>query len=211
MKTYFSLFIIAAIFSIFFFSCQSPNDPATENLEKKSDCVTIQSGLLVTSSGDPITTGYTEFGYNYQAHIYNGDYFGDGGNLVMKWNDAWLSNKSCDGDFLLDRHYGFDTYIGSGAWLTNHQIGTYEVNGNTCHYSYFVKIVAVPEGAYTDLPEVADPWGDLHLTYYTENGDAIGYVIWGQFAVIQEISNDPCAGQHGVFYKSPDHAGFGGW
>ena len=45
--------------------------------------------------------------------------------LMMKWNDAWLSNKDCDGDGALDRHYGHDSYIGSGAWLTNHQSGSY--------------------------------------------------------------------------------------
>lgn len=44
----------------------------------------------------------------------------------MKWNDAWLSNKDCNGDGLLDRHLGYLTYIGSGAWLTNHQSGTYQ-------------------------------------------------------------------------------------
>ena len=27
--------------------------------------------------------------------------------LLMKWNDAWLSNKDCDGDGKLDRHYGY--------------------------------------------------------------------------------------------------------
>jgi hypothetical protein len=25
-------------------------------------------------------------------------------NVVMKWNDAWLSNKDCDGDGSFDRH-----------------------------------------------------------------------------------------------------------
>ncbi|MBT7122573.1 MAG: hypothetical protein HN948_06125, partial [Clostridia bacterium] len=36
--------------------------------------------------------------------------------VEMKWNDAWISNKDQDGDGALDRHYGYDTYIGSGAW-----------------------------------------------------------------------------------------------
>ena len=102
----------------------------------KPDCTTIQDGTLKTTDGRVITTGYDEWGYNYQAHMFNGfycdayrdaawcqDYKED--ELMMKWNDAWLSNKDCDGDGLLDRHYGFDTYIGSGAWLTNHQWGSY--------------------------------------------------------------------------------------
>ena len=99
---------------------------------KKSDCVTIQDGTLQASNGDVIVLGYDEFGYNYQAHMFNGrycDYDRVEGeaycdvNLIMKWNDAWLSNKDCDGDEKLDRHYGHDSYIGSGAWETNHQWG----------------------------------------------------------------------------------------
>jgi len=120
---------------------------------------------------------------------------------MMKWNDAWISNKDCDGDGLLDRHYGFDSYIGSGAWLTNHQMGQ-EIDDETGEvlytWSYFVKIVAAP----ADAEAVAGIW-------YAADGTEIGPVIWGEFAVIQEISNDPGAGQHGVLYKSPAGPGFG--
>ena len=64
MKTYFSLFVIAAIISIFFFSCQNPNDPTTEDLEK-GGCATIQSGTIVYSAshylaGEPLTTGFDD-------------------------------------------------------------------------------------------------------------------------------------------------------
>ena len=118
--------------------------------------------------------------------------------LIMKWNDAWLSNKDCDGDGLLDRHYGFDSYIGSGAWLTNHMKGEYEQDGKICKWSYFCKTVAAPADAYQD--------GDF---WYTADGEEIGPVIWGAFAIIQEISNDPCAREHGVLYLSPVGPGFG--
>ena len=117
----------------------------------------------------------------------------------MKWNDAWLSNKDCDGDGLLDRHYGYDGYIGSGAWLTNHQSGTY-VNdeGETCKWNYFVKIVAVPEDAVA-----------TDGIWYTADGKEIGPSIWGKFAIIQEVYNDPCAGDHGIDYRSPASPGLG--
>jgi hypothetical protein len=118
---------------------------------------------------------------------------------MMKWNDAWLSNKDCDGDGLLDRHYGFDSYIGSGAWLTNHMSGTYQDDdGNECKWVYFVKIVAVP----ADANLVAGIW-------YDADGSEIGPEIWGSFAIIQSIYNDPCAGDHGVEYLSPVGPGFG--
>lgn len=119
----------------------------------------------------------------------------------MKWNDAWLSNQDCNGDGLLDRHYGFTSYSGSGAWLTNHQSGEYgDVEGNTCKWNYFVKIVAAPGDA---TPEEG--------VLYAADGTEIGPVIWGAFAIIQQVENDPCAGIHGVQYISPDHPGLGGW
>jgi hypothetical protein len=176
----------------------------------KSDCTTIQDGTLLTLDGRVIVTGYDEWGYNYQAHMFNGYYCDAYRNaewcqpykdirLIMKWNDAWLSNKDCDGDGYLDRHYGFDSYIGSGAWLTNHQSGTYIDNdGKECQWIYFVKIVAVPADAYEE-----------DGTWYTAEGEEIGPVIWGQFAIVQQVSNDPCAGEHGVQYLSPVGPGFG--
>jgi hypothetical protein len=179
---------------------------------KKEKCTTIQSGELLTSDGSVITTGYDEWGYNYQAMMFNGKYcdaYRDAAwcqeykddNLAMKWNEGWLSNKDCDGDGLLDRHYGYDSYIGSGAWLTNHMSGVYEGDeGQTCQWNYFVKIVAAPDDAYAD--------GGV---WYTAGGKEIGPVIWGEFAIIQEVSNDPCAGENGQIYRSPVRAGLGNW
>ena len=177
-----------------------------------AECTTIQDGTLLTSDGDTIMTGFDQWGYNYQAHIFNGGYcdaYRDAAwcqpyketDLIMKWNDAWLSNQDCDGDDLLDRHYGYDSYIGSGAWLTNHQKGVYlDVDGKTCKWTYFVKIVAAPADAYAE--------GEV---WYTAGGIEIGPVIWGAFAIIEEVENDKCAGIHGLQYHSPDHSGLGNW
>ena len=175
-------------------------------------CTTIQSGELVASDGSTIETGYDDWGYNYQAHIFNGGYcdaYRDAAwcqewaddHLLMKWNDAWLSNKDCDDDGLLDRHYGFDSYIGSGAWLTNHQSGTYlDENGDECNWNYFVKIVAAPADATAE-----------DGIWYNADGIEIGPVIWGSFAIIQEVENDPCAGINGLQYNTPVHPGLGNW
>jgi len=288
----------------------------SDNKGKSSECTTIQSGELLASDGSVITTGYDQWGYNYQAHMFNGMYcdsYRDADwcqpykdvKLMMKWNDAWLSNKDCDGDGLLDRHYGYDSYIGSGAWETNHQSGEYEkydlvgewvisvywhgskynhdmtitdqdeegnlngygsypsggpytihwdlvnskfkddtiylefhyknssyigyldglvntdgsisgkwssttgqnglwettsgeANSETCEWNYFVKIVAVPADAYAE---------DSY--WYSADGTEIGPVIWGEFAIIQQVENDPCAGISGAQYISPAGPGFG--
>lgn len=119
-------------------------------------------------------------------------------DLLMKWNDAWLSNMDRDKDGSLDRHYGYDSYIGSSAWETNHQSGSYEVDGITYNWSYFVKIVAVP----ADATNIGGIW-------YTADGIEIGPVIWGQFAIIMQVYNDTGTGEHGPMYLSPAGPGFG--
>jgi len=202
-------------------------------------CTTIQDGVLTYSvghylEGQLLQVGYDPYGYNYQAHMFKGSYanayLGGYGfppyegdteaylnenpgaanswvwpyrddQLVMKWNDAWLSNKDCDGDGLLDRHYGYSGYIGSGAWETNHQSGSYlGEDGKTCKWTYFCKIVAAP----ADAEKVDGVW-------YTADGTEIGPVIWGAFAIIQEVYNDQGSGEHGIEYLSPAGPGLGKW
>ena len=189
--------------------------PAVGNAQT---CTTIQAGVLLTSDGDVIQTGYDQWGYNYQAHMFNGTYcdaYRDAAwcqpyrddELMMKWNDAWLSNQDCDGDGKLDRYYGHSSYIGSGAWLTNHISGTYPLTdvdptanpNKKCRWNYFVKIVAAP----SDAVKVAGKW-------YDPVGDEIGEVIWGSFAIVQEVSNDPCIGGNGLQVKGV-RPGLGNW
>jgi len=174
---------------------------ATGGVAKKTTCVSIQDGTLFASTGELITLGYDEFGYNYQAHMFNGRYCDydrvSGGascdvTLVMKWNDAWLSNKDCDGDGKLDRHNGFDSYIGSGAWETNHQSGAYVGDDGKEHkWTYFVKIVAKPTADYDCAAHS-------------------GEEIWGAFCVIQSVFNDPYGGYHGLEFKAA-RPGLGNW
>lgn len=109
--------------------------------------------------------------------------------LLMKWNDAWLSNKDCDGDGKLDRYYGFASYIGSGAWLTNHMS---DGKGKD-HWTYFTKIVAAP----ADAKKVNGIW-------YTADGTMIGAAIWGAFAIVQEVASG-----EGATFVSPAGPGFG--
>ncbi|RLI39375.1 hypothetical protein DRO69_14365 [Candidatus Bathyarchaeota archaeon] len=118
--------------------------------------------------------------------------------LIMKWNDAWLSNKDRDGDGKLDRHWGYDSYTGSGAWLTNHQIGWYVGDDGKIHqWEWFVKIVA-PD--YMPVDEDDDGYDDV----------SGAKIIWGSFLVIQSVYNDPYGGYHGV-EELVTPAGFGAW
>lgn len=189
--------------------------PATAAAQQ---CTSIKDGTITDSAGQPIQPGYDQWGYNYQARAYNGIYDNftrpatpwdestctgaPNGctSLEMKWNDPWLSNKDCNSDARLDRASDppSGTYKESGAWLTNHMSGScLTSDGHEKHWTYFVKILAVPADA-----TASDGY------YYGADGKVIGQAIWGDFAVVQEVTNDPCEAVHGLTYKAV-HPGMG--
>ncbi|MDP3991434.1 MAG: hypothetical protein Q8P66_00805 [Candidatus Colwellbacteria bacterium] len=154
-------------------------------------CATIQGGTITDTAGNPLSVGFDQYGYNYQAHLFvgtydssdrsldgtywgsTGDYVDDG--LIMKWSDAWLANRDCDLNGKLDRGSAAP-YGTSQGWLTNQNEGDYDSDGDgtqDAHYTYFSKIVWV------------GPGGDL----------------WGEYTIIQEVLNDPSAGFHGLQLK----------
>lgn len=154
-------------------------------------CAKIKDGTITDSVGNQLSMGYDKYGYNYQAHMFNGLYDNfsrpatpvtEGAvSLIMKWSNDWLSNLDCNGDGKLDRGgaAGADANISKG-WLTNHEEGDYVGgDGESHHYTYFVKIVWVGPPPAGD-----DPWADKR--------------IWDQYAVIEEVYNDPYGGHHGV-------------
>lgn len=145
-----------------------------------STCATIKDGTITDIKGNIISSGYDQYGYNYQAHMFNGYYDNfarpnvpvtSGDKLIMKWSDSWLANVDCNGDDKLDRGL-VDGVVGgtSLGWLTNQVNGSYmDENDEIHHYTDFVKIV----------------WTGL------------GSPLWGQYTIIQEICNDPTGGSPG--------------
>ena len=73
-----------------------------------------------------------------------------------------------------------------------------DADGNECKWVYFIKIVAAP----SDANNVGGIWFDA-------DGNQIGPAIWGSFAIIQSVYNDPCSGATGLEYLSPVGPGFG--
>ncbi len=73
----------------------------------KNNCATIQGGTITDAAGNPISVGFDQYGYNYQAHMFNGTYdswiepgwlWGSTGdyvddNLSMKWSDALVVER----------------------------------------------------------------------------------------------------------------------
>ena len=151
----------------------------------------------VFKSENALTKGYDQWGYNYTANMFNGFYDNysrpavpvtEGSRLIMKWNDAWLNEDKI-------RHEGYDTYRGSGAWLTNHEMGE-DAYGKS--YTYFVKIVAAPMDA------------TLENGYWmTVDGIEIGPAIWGSFAIIQEQATGDMYDLE--TYRSRFKTGLGNW
>ncbi len=179
--------------------------------KKDKGYATIQDGTIIDKSGNVITTGYDQWGYNYQSHMFNGWYENYGRpdipvaegetHLIMKWSDVWLSNKDRNFDGTLDRGTespNYDSSASEGAWLTNHQWGVYK---DGTHWYCFVKIIHPGNDAvlHDDVLYEDGVW-------YSADGAEIGPAIWGAYAIIQEFENNV---GHDVFYKSPSPVGFG--
>lgn len=199
MKRIFSMIIAFALVlmstsAAFADNPAAPDSQTEGNGNPKPKCTKINSGLLTDSAGNPLKMGYDEFGYNYQAHKFNGTYDGvdrvlDGlffgesvdyidHRLSMKWTDNWLSNVDCNLDGHLDRGLakrvpGVSDGISKG-WLTNHAKGNYlDTNGVSQRYTYYVKIVWVgPGGVFPDdykvVKEVYKDSGDGNYRLPTE-------------------------------------------
>lgn len=147
-------------------------------------CATIQDGTIKDSAGNIITVGYDQYGYNYQAHMFNGyaDNYSrpatlvtSGDKLMMKWSDAWLANVDCNNDGKLDRGL-VDGQLTDGiskGWLTNLYNGSYTDANGEQHYTDFSKIV----------------WTGPNSP------------LWGQYTIVEEVWNDPAAGYNGLFSK----------
>jgi hypothetical protein len=162
-----------------------------------AQCGKIKDGTITDAVGAPITLGYDAFGYNYQAHMFNGTYdssdrsldgkyYGDEGDyaddsLIMKWSDDWLSNSDCNNNGKLDRGLNAKTGISTGTsmgWLINQVEGDYiGTDGDSHHYTYFAKIVYDNGAACT----AGNP-----------------SCIWNLYSIIEEVYNDPFGGYHGV-------------
>ena len=72
--TIFSVFALALVVVPSFAAAQS--------------CATINDGTITDSAGNFIATGYDQYGYNYQAHMFNGTYDSSDRTLDgMYWAD----------------------------------------------------------------------------------------------------------------------------
>jgi len=144
----------------------TPDEEDDSNEKPKKDaCRKIGDGGIYTRTvppggfGDEIIMGFDAFGYNYQAHKFQG--FAENASrniptalegkvyLKMKWNETYVSNKDCDGDHHLDLHYGYDSYYGTDAWLTNSYKWSYIGDDGEVHWvRWLLKATAKPNANF---------------------------------------------------------------
>jgi hypothetical protein len=130
---------------------------------------------------------------------------------MEKWNDAWLSNEDCGTqdasgkytkrnvpDNTLDRHYGFNSYHGSGA----RQIGYYRdeytgSGGEVCELNTLLGVKAVPKGAKLDSGKWYFHGIEFGLAEYE------GLEGFQGLAVVLRSVDDPCGESLISEYSSP--------
>ena len=159
--------VIAAVLllGMLMLGCEQMTNPLMEETVKKEAPAPLMKG------------GFDQFGYNYNARLFNGiadgvdrnldgTYWGNteyaNDKLNMKWSKAWYNARFNGADWTPE------------AWTTNHWNGNVKNgSGETWHY----KIIWVG-------PELEDS------PYWREGG----YPIWGQFEVI--MSHGTYMNQH---------------
>ncbi len=117
------------------------------------------------------------------------EFFGNLGSRTVQFEGVISSDGTMSGDW-----YDVAGGTRTGTWTST----SGEAARTLEHWNYFVKIVA----ATSEDEDVGGVW-------YNAEGDEIGPVIWGQFAIVQQVENDSGAGLHGLQYVSPTGAGLG--
>ena len=152
----------------------------------------VSPSRVLGPGGQSGNVGFDQFGYNYQARIFNGKADGvdrvlDGtvwgdptyanDHLVMKWSKAWDDSRFQDAEWTAD------------AWTDNEWNGQMPGgSGETWHY----KIIWVG-------PE-------LESSSYWREGEDV-YPVWGQFEVI--LSQGNVGGEH-IWETHAGPSGYGG-
>ena len=197
---------------------------------KPDGCTRIQDGVLTYSTGhyletQPIPLGYDPFGYNYQAHQFNGSYFNSyaGKADFPPWEG--------DDEVYLDSNPGAESHWAwpyrdvqlmmkwSDIWLSNRDCG--ETPDGVLDRGGPGGTNSAANGSWlTNHQRGTDENGNW--TYYvkivyppggvidTSPADGIddntgGEIIWGSFIVLQEVSS----GEGATNYAQP--VGFGAY
>ena len=197
---------------------------------------TLKDGVIQYSAGSylagqAIPLGVDPYGYNYQAHAFNGSYFNayaNGAGLPPYTGDdaTYLAqNPTAASHWAWPYRSDHLAMKWNDAWLSNKDqdedgkldrhyglpsyigSGAWENNHQSGEYE-------TVDGEFTwnyfvkiaAVPSDATAVGGV---WYDSSGTEIGSVIWGEFAVLQSVYNDTGTGDHGIEYRSPAGPGVG--
>ncbi len=242
MKNIYAILVLLVLLTI---GCE--DSITDENLYKsvqkkgnsKQKCATIQSETIYYPTGHylgarAISTGFDIFGYNYQAHIFNGYYanlyLGEEGYPPYTGNNETYLDENPDlknDNYFLTYYWPYRNddvnMTWNDTWLSNKDCnndGSLDVEQNTIGSGAWQNYHS--KGIYDDENGNKCNWVLQYKIIavpeyaYLENGfwydvddNEIGENFYNEWAIIQIISNDPCGGENGVKYKSPFRVGFG--
>ena len=193
---------------------KKPDNPGKSGNHGKSGkngggCTSIKDGSLMYPdghylAGQPLELGYDDYGYNYQAHKFNGSYVnaylgaagfppytGDAGayavaNPGVEMLPAWQLrdiklvmkwNDACLSKTDCDGDGLLDRHSGSASYINSGAQLTNHLSWEDEQGSHelYTKIVAVPGNA--------TPFDGL---WYLPDGTVLGEVLWNSFVIAQE-------------------------
>lgn len=195
-------------------------------------CTRIKDGVLTYSvghylDGQPLVVGYDIFGYNYQAHMFNGlycnAYLGRDGYPPYEGNDAeyLAENPGAESHWTWPYRNIQVMMKWSDEWLSNqdcngdgsldrgYSCDPENAYDSGCPGAWLTNHMGGGGGAdqWTYFTKIVAPADGSTLdqgVWYTASGTEIGPQIWNAFATIQEVESAA-----GATYVSPAAPGFG--
>lgn len=195
------------------------------------ECTTIQDGVLEYPSGhylegQLLETGYDIYGFNYQAHIFKGQYLnyylGAYGYPPYNGEEDYLSQNP-GASWLFWYYEGIDVLFkwndadtsnkdcdgdglldehymekGSGAWWT--EKWWIRDDEGKLETTYSAKYIVVPEDAYR--------CGYLDQWWCDSDGEQIGLYVYPYYALIKEDYKNYNSHSHWL-WRSPTSSGLG--
>ena len=248
MKKLTSMLIFMISLAFMVTSCSNQNDVMNPDLQDPpapidpggSDdpppdgegCITIQDEILEYSAGhylegELLETGYDDYGYNYQAHIFNGYY----ANAYLG-RDGFPPYKGDDDEYLEENPEAENSWVWpyrntklkmkwSDTWLSNkdcnrdfkldrgYACDSDDASSSACPGAWLTNHMSGKDNGkkwtyFVKIVAVRETDYKEDGTWYDENGKEIGPEIWGSFAIIQEQESGNVSK-----YKSPSGPGFG--
>ena len=157
-----------------------------------TSCATIKDGTIKAATGETITTGTDQFGYNYQAHSFNGTYDGLDRNLDGLYYGAVGRLRRRQHRHEVERQLARQRRLQQAT--ASSTVGSLTAS---------LVVLASAGRRTTSLATTLGADGEQHDYTIFEKIEYVGAggSLWGGYEVTQSVVNDPYAGLDGVQSK----------